>query len=75
MTPQNTEHGNSAYSPGSSVSVLSQLENLLEQAKASALIEQLENIIKTTLMDMMNLLNQDANLLINKYMNKIIQEM
>jgi len=75
VTPQNTEHGNSAYSPGSAVSVLSQLENLLEQAKASALIEQPENIIKTTLMDMMNLLNQDANLLINMYMNKIIQEM
>ena len=63
VTPQDTEHGNSAYSPGSAVSVLSKLENLLEQAKASALIEQPENIIKTTLMDMMNLLNQDADLL------------
>jgi len=60
--------------PGPAVSVLAQLENLLEQAKASVLIEQPENTIKSALMDMMSLLNQDMDLPVNKYINETIEK-
>ena len=73
-TQQGTKYDASAnYGPGPAVSLLAQLENLMENSKVSALIEQPENTIKFLLMDMISLLNQDVSLSVNKYINETIE--
>lgn len=61
------------HGPAPAISVLAQLEQLMEQAKENALLEQPENTIKTVLTDMIALLNEDSNLPAKSYIDEIIQ--
>jgi Domain of unknown function (DUF5610) len=79
VVPQDMKPEHLAKSgPGPAVSVLAQLENLLEQAKANAnanaLLAQPEQTIKSVLMDMMSLLGQDMELPVNQYINETIEK-
>jgi len=62
------------HGPGPAITVLAQLENLMEQAKANTHMAQPEGMIKSALMDMMSLLNQNMDLPVNKYINETIEK-
>ena len=62
-----------SYGPGPAISVLAQLEQLMEQAKENTLIEQPENTIKAVLTDMIALLNEGSDLPGKRYIEEIIQ--
>ena len=61
------------HGPGPAINMLAQLEQLMEQTKENALIEQPENTIKAMLSDMMALLNEGSDLPAKNYIDEIIQ--
>jgi len=63
----------SSSGPGPAIDVLNQLEQLIDLAKANAVIEQPENTVKSLLTGMLDLINQDVELPVQNYIKEIIK--
>jgi len=63
----------SSSGPGPAIDVLHQLEQLIEQAKEKAVIEQPENTVKSLLAGMLDLISQDAKLPVQDYIKNILK--
>jgi len=63
----------SSSGPGPAIGVLHQLEQLIEQAKENAVIEQPENTVKSLLAGMLDLMNQDVKLPVQNYIKEMLE--
>ena len=59
--------------PGLAIDVLSQLAQLIDQARESSVIEQPENTIKALLTDMLDLLSEEFDMPVKSFMKEVIE--
>ncbi len=62
-----------AKSPFAAIDVLSQLEELIENSKENGVVEAPENVIKSLLADMLNVLNKNDESPLKNYVKEIIE--